>query len=160
MNENVDRLVERIYKIPKGGLNEEIRKLILDGYTFTQVEIKLKEKYPALRKYTTYMISDRFKKVKDQLSLEIDSILLETVYYKHLLLYEKIYQYFDQIGYNSLMRRTLQLRNQLIGLTNSYIEIEQNNLIVNEKTTINNFDFSRLDDNERKRLDQYLCQIQ
>ena len=153
----IRRLLEKNYSLSYPDLKDEIRKLFIAGYTITQLTEKIIAKYPLVAEYHPKTFVQIIDDAKASFNRELDPLLIETIYYKHLLLYDKIYRYFSSINSHNGVRKTLLLRNQFLRLRGfDGIDIEQNNILINEK---NKFDFSKLNEEERRKLDEYIWKI-
>ena len=134
-----------------------VKELIISGEPKSTIRTNIK---------TIYNINDVvFDKCYSQ-SIEslqksmVESQFLSDVIHAHILDYEEIYKFFDEIDFLSGKLKALQQKERLLGYhkENNVLEINQNN-----NTTIEvdvNYDFSKLDESERQQVESLLAKIQ
>lgn len=154
----VHQIIEKVYKQSNEVFKNKIKEFIFAGYIETEVIEKIRSEYPALRHYSDYTLRGHIKICKAEISIEIPPTQLESILYKNLHIYDIICRKAEQRYDNFLIRKATYLRNRLIGgiIPDAKIEIDHTIEVEQESR---NFDFSRLSNKERERLDLYLQKI-
>lgn len=90
----------------------------------------------------------------------VESQFLVDVIHQHVIDYEKIYSFFDDINFLSGKMKALHQKERLLGFhkENNVLEFNQNNTTTIEVDM--NYDFSKLDQSERERVEVLLDKIQ
>lgn len=127
-------------------IGSDLIKLKLDGFSMSEMYEFTKEKYPDCSYHF-------FFKIYSELMLEIvqkSSDLAISVINDHILRYEKIYNFFINHEFFEQAKKTLELKEKLLGFHSDIYHFEVNNILNKEDLEQREFDFNLLSKEEKK----------
>lgn len=153
-NKRIFTFLKNFHGVDIENLKLQAKELILDGYSDKEVCVQIISKYKGLENFHPDSLLYYIQPLRISLSEQLEDIVVESIYYKHIATYDKIFRFFRDYGNNIGMRKAITLKNQLTStIETSGTDIEINNISINDEIE---FDFSRLKTEERERLDQLL----
>lgn len=149
--------VKREYGVSEPQFIAEITKDFLNGYSVGEMHDKLIERYPILSDYSVGVFRESYyTNVRNNVSKELSFHHIESIFYRHLAIYENLYTYFSEIGYNEGIRKAIKGRNKLLMIVEDSITVDVEKYSPIRK----DFDFTKLSKEENLRLSYYLSKVQ
>jgi hypothetical protein len=149
--------VKKNYGVDEKQFIAEITKDFLNGYSLAEIHNNLIARYSILSDYSINVFRESYyAKVRANIAKELPFVHIESTFYRHLTIYEKLHTYFLKIKYNEGMRRSIMGRNRLLKIVDTSITVDVEGYNPNKKE----FDFNKLSSDERLRLDSYLLKVQ
>lgn len=139
-------------------LSKTVRDMILEGSPRSEIFEKIKTDYELKTDHEATLAYDLA--VKHYQTRALSSVDLQGTINLHIGLYEKIYQYFNEIDNKPLKTRVLQAKEKLLGFhrENTIFEVNQDNVTIVENQE--RYNYGKLSKDETKRLSDLLKKAQ
>ncbi len=136
---------------------QSIRELLIQGLSKTQCWERLEKQYPL----TITDFDSLWQSSKNYFEKRvIDMVDLPDIMNNHIVEYEKIYQYFDSVGYLGGKRKAMLHKEKLLGFLKeeNVLEFNQINNTVVETNSV--YVMEKLSKEEQERLSNYLTKVE
>jgi len=141
--------------IKKIDLENDIIELLLKGLSHSDIVLKLMSEFSFTAEAIDSAYATARKRLHESTLSELDQII-----HTHTALYEKIYQYFDELDYLPGKLKAMKQKEALLGLHKEENIVEVNNTLNVEIEKEPDYDIEKLTIEEQGQLAKYLAKIQ
>lgn len=138
-------------------LLQDVKEMILQGFSRSEVLSELNEQFPDVEYSKLNYLYNRGLTFYKHNALEREDLL--DLIHLHIFEYEQIYKYFCEVDFLPGKKKALRMKETLLGVhkTEQVIEVNQNNTTIVD--TQNEYDFEKLDKDEKVKLNEFLKRI-
>lgn len=136
-------------------LLDDMIVFLLEGYTFSDIS----EYYERKNGYNNYFLWNYWNKAKQEIEKRAD-VDIETVIHTHLAMYDEAWKFFENTENQTGKNRALYLKEKLLNLYPEESIIEINNVANYNFEKENEYDITRLTEEEKKKLNYYFKKME
>lgn len=140
----------------------EVEQLIKEMILNAEPKTRIKEVVSSLYKVEESEFNTCYTIATNELKLSlVESKHVKDVINLHVIEYENIYNYFNNINYLSGKLRVLRAKETLLGYhkENNTLEFNQNNTVVVEQQDSSDYNLDKLSESEKRRFEELMNKV-